>query len=51
MANESQSPNPCLNLRTKDMYYKVPTEAEAEQAAVVARLYGTVDTRGRTAGR
>jgi hypothetical protein len=45
MNNESQAPNPCLNLRSKDMYYKVRTELDAEQEAVVARLYGTVDTR------
>ena len=45
MANDSNAPEACLNLRSKDMYYKVPTEADKEQAEVVARLYGTVDTR------
>ncbi|MBI3854377.1 MAG: hypothetical protein HY293_01665 [Planctomycetes bacterium] len=45
MANEPEAPAPCLNLRSKDMYYKHPTQADAEQAALVAKLYGTVDTK------
>jgi len=45
MANTPESPESCLNLRSKDMFYKHATDAEAEQAAVVARLYGTADTK------
>jgi len=45
MTNESGAPEPCLNLRSKDMFYKHVTDADREQAAVVERLYGTADTR------
>jgi len=45
MANEEEAPAPCLNLRSKDMFYKDPASANPEQEAVVARLYGTVDTK------
>ena len=44
MSNESSAPEPCLNLRSKDMFYKHVTDADREQAAVVERLYGKVDT-------
>jgi len=44
MANEANAPEPCLNLRSKDMFYKVVTDADREQTEVVARLYGTADT-------
>jgi hypothetical protein len=45
MTEEIKIDAPCLNLRSKDMFYKHPTAADEEQAAVVARLYGTVDTK------
>jgi hypothetical protein len=45
MANPSENRETCLNLRSKDMFYKHPTDLDAEQAAVVERLYGTADTK------
>ena len=45
MAEDSKASEPCLNLRSKDMFYKHATEADAEQAALVAKLYGAVDTK------
>ncbi len=43
MADEAKPP--CLNLRSKDMFYKHPASVDAEHEAVVARLYGTADTK------
>jgi len=45
MVEDSKASEPCLNLRSKDMFYKHATEADAEQAALVAKLYGAVDTK------
>ena len=45
MTNQSGVPAACLKLRSKDMFYKDPASANPEQEAIVARLYGTADTK------
>ena len=45
MTNNPEAPASCLNLRSKDMFYKHPASVDAEQEALVARLYGTADTK------
>jgi len=45
MPDETKIQEPCLNLRSKDMFYKHAASADPEQEEVVARLYGTADTK------
>jgi hypothetical protein len=42
MAND---PRPCLNLRTKDMFYKDPASHDPEHEALIERLYGRVENK------
>jgi hypothetical protein len=50
MANDPDRQRPCLNLRSKEMYYENPSERPTGHDAEVARLYGSWDTRAYWCG-
>lgn len=45
MTEPAHPQDACLNLRSKDMFYRSPASVDPEHEALVARLYGTADTR------
>jgi len=43
MTNDAKPP--CLNLRSKDMFYKDPASQDPEHEALIERLYGRVENK------
>ncbi len=45
MAENTNGTPLCLNLRSKDMFYRTRTAEDAEHEALIERLYGKAETK------